>query len=363
VAIERRRRSGRHTDANHFHRLAGMGNSFNPRQNASIIRTETAVIKLARFAMALLFLQCLPVAAADQNCMNEYYRSKPAGCVDVILSQLRTATRSKSDPSTVIGFLAQLFVMSPAEKARILDNEPSDYIRSVDLVALHRAGLPDDSRKFADKYRLTALLQKLEASRLAPLSSVIPSSTPADNDLLIGAYMASGDTAFIARILENFSSADDGMVSDAMRLGFMNSKFGPSSTPQGRENVMMPAACEKYQCKTDRAKFLRVLTLASAFWALQSLGRQDEGIKKTFDRFFEDDARLKNLRAGEGAAFGNYLTALAVFAAFKPDQTSGEVDLTSATMSKAASAYETLEPAHKVFDHIEAYVKSGKPAK
>lgn len=190
-----------------------------------------------------------------------------------------------------------------------------------------------------------------------------PSTTPADNDLLIGAYMASGDTAFIERILANFSSADDDMAGDAMRLGFMSSKFGPNVTPKGRENVMMPAACARYQCKTDRAQFFRVLTLASAFWALQSLAQQDEGIRKTFDRFFEADARLKHLRAAEGAAFGNYLTAIAVFAAFKPDKASGEVDLTSTAMGKAASAYENLEPAHKVFDHIEAYVKSGKPAK
>jgi hypothetical protein len=175
--------------------------------------------------------------------------------------------------------------------------------------------------------------------------------------------MASGDTALIERILANFSSADDGMVGDAMRLGYMNSKFGPNFTPKGRENVMAPAACAKYQCKVDRAKFLRVLTLASAFWALQSLAQQDDGIRKTFAGFFERDARLKNLRAGEEAAFGNYLTALAVFAAFKPDKASGEVDLTSTAMGKAASAYETLEPAAKVFEHIEAYVKSGKPAK
>jgi hypothetical protein len=313
--------------------------------------------------MALLFLQIWPAGAADQNCMNDYYRSKPAGCVDSVLSQFRTAPRSKSDPSTVIGFLAQVFVTSPAEKQRLLNDEPSDYVRSMDLMALYRAGLLDDARTFAEKYQLAALLQKLESGRLAPLATVSPSSIPADNDLLIGAYMASGDTTFIARILGNFSSADDGMVSDAMRLGFMNSKFGPTFTPKGRENAMAPAACEKYQCKTDRAKFLRVLTLASAFWALQSLGRQDDGIRKTFAGFFERDARLKNLLAGEGAAFGNYLTALAVFAAFKPNQDSGQIDLTSTAMNKAASAYEALEPAHKVFEHIEAYVKSGKPAK
>lgn len=320
--------------------------------------------KLPWIALALLLLLSRPAAAAGQNCMHDYYRSKPAGCVESILSPFRTEPRSKSDPSTVIGFLAQLFVMSPAEKQRALKDEPSDYVRSMHLLALYRAGLTDDARTFSDKHQLQALLQKLETNRLAPLATLSPSSTPADNDLLIGAYMASGDTAFIERILANFSSADDGMAGDAMRLGFMSSKFGPNFTPEGRENVMMPAACAKYQCKTDRARFFRVLTLASAFWALQSLGQQDEGIRKTFDRFFEGDARLKNLRAGEGAAFGNYLTALTMAAAFKPDRpSSSDVDQTYASMNKAASAYENLEPAHKVFDHIEAYVKSGKPAK
>ena len=174
--------------------------------------------------------------------------------------------------------------------------------------------------------------------------------------------MASGDTALIARILENFSSADDGMVSDAMRLGFMNSKFGPSVTPKDRPNVMAPRPAQKYQCKTDPAKFFRVLTLSSAFWALQSLGRQDDGIKKTFAGFFERDARLKKLLAGEGAAFGNYLTALTMFSVFKPDQ-AGDTDQTVTSMNKAALAYENLEPANKVFEHIETYVKSGKPKK
>ena len=323
---------------------------------------EDALVKIPGIAILLVLVQLGSAAAANTDCMSHYYRSKPADCIDSTLSQLRTATRSKSDPSTVIGFLAQLFVTSPAEKARILNDEPSDYIRSVDLVALHRAGLAEDARQFAEKYQLSALLGKLQASRLAPLATVIPSSTPADNDLLIGAYMASGDTAFITRILQNFSSADDGMASDAMRLGFMQSKFGPNFAPKGREAVMAAAACEKYQCKTDRARFLRVLTLASAFWALQSLGRQDDGIEKTFAGFFERDARLKLLRAGEEAAFGNYLTALTVFSVFKPDQ-AGDADQTVTSMNKAALAYENLEPANKVFEPIEAYVKAGKPKK
>jgi hypothetical protein len=321
---------------------------------------------MARFLcvlIAILFVQSCPAEAADQNCMNDYYRTKRPDCVDSILSQLRQAPRSGSDPATAIGFLAQLFVVSPGERQRILNDEPSEYIRSMDLVALYRAGLLDDARKFADKIDRSRLLQKLETDQLKYLAAVRPSSTPADNDLLIGAYMASGDTVFIERILQNFSSADDGAVSDALRMGYMNSKFGPNLTPKGRENVMAPAGCAKYQCKTDPTKFLRVLTLSSAFWALQSLAQQDEGIKTTFAGFFERDKRFKNLRAAEQAAFGNYLTALIVIVPLKDSHSSTGADQAYAAMSKAASAYENLEPASTVFGHIEALTESGTKSK
>ena len=171
------------------------------------------------------------------------------------------------------------------------------------------------------------------------------------------------DTALIKRILENFSGADDGTVSDALRLGYMKSKFGPNLVATGRENVMAPAACAKYQCKTDPAKFFRVLTLASGFWALQSLAQNDEGIRKTLAGFFERDARLKQLRAGEEAAFGNYMTALTMSAVLKPEKASTEADEGYSAMDKAASAYEALEPAASVYGHIEAFTRSDKPLK
>ena len=315
-------------------------------------------------AMALLLVHCGTACAADQDCMPVYYRTKAPHCVDEVLSQLAQAG-AKSEPSTSIGFLAQLFVASPGEKQRILDGETSDRVRAVQLVALFRAGLRDDARLFAEKSRLSAMLAKLEAAPPPPLSAVEPSSTPGDNDLLIGAYMASGDAALIQRILDNFSRAEDGMASDAMRMGYMNSKFGPTLTPQGREeNVMARAGCAKYQCRTDPAKFLRVLTLSSAFWALQSLGQSDEGIRKTFVAFFDRDARLKNLLAGEQAAFSHYATALVLLATFKPDQPSSkEAEPALASMSKAALAYENLEPARDVFSRIEGFVKSGKQPK
>jgi hypothetical protein len=293
--------------------------------------------------------------------MNDYYRTKRPGCLDSMLTQFRQAPRSKSDPNTIIGFLAQLFVTSPEEKQRILNDEPSDYVRSLDLVALYRAGLLDDARKFADKIDRSRLLQKLETDQLKPLAMVRPSSTPADNDLLIGAYMASGDAAYIQRILENFSSADDGMVSDGLRMGFMQSKFGPTLVPKERESVTVRAACAKYQCKADPAKLYRLLTLSSAFWALQSLAKNDEGISKTLAGFFEGDTRLKNLLAIEQTGFGNYVTTLAMVAGLKLDPASTEASPAYVAMSKAASAYENLESARNVFGHIEALTKSGRP--
>ena len=314
--------------------------------------------RLLYVAIALLGIQCSP-AAADQNCMTGYYRTKQPACVDSVLSQMRAGPNA--DPSAVIGFLAQIFSTSPAEKQRILQLEASSYVKSVKLVALYGAGLTEDAQKFAEENQITATLQKIEKNQPAKLAVVRPSSNAADNDLLIGAYMASGDTSFIERILANFSSADDDMAGIAMRMGFMKSKFGPNMTAEGRDNVMAKMACDKYACKTEPAKFFRVLTLASGFWALQSLSSADDGIKKTFTGFFANDPRLKNLFAAEQAAFGNYLTALTMLAVFKPDPK--DRDKTAENMSKAASAFENLEPAGKTFDHIEAYVKGGKKAK
>src|SRR5204862_7872596 len=97
--------------------------------------------RLLYVAIALLCLQCSPAGAADgQNCMASYYHTKPAACVDSVLSQLgQMGPGTKSDPSAVIGFLAQIFSTSPAEKQRILQGEASAYVKSVKLAALYGA--------------------------------------------------------------------------------------------------------------------------------------------------------------------------------------------------------------------------------
>lgn len=301
------------------------------------------------FALAFMCFFCAVGVASAQQCMTSYYREKSPACIDQVLAQFRQMPPNpRSEPSTIIGFLAQIFRGSVQERERILKAESSDYVKSVMLLSLYRASLPDDAQKFATANALSTLSEKLRGMRLVALDAVKPSSIPGDNDLLIGAYMASGNAALIQRILENYSSADDAMAGDGFRMGLMMSKFGPGMAPKGRNAVMVQAACAKYQCKEDQTKLLRVMTLGTAFWSLQSLSGQDDGVKKALSDFFARDARLKSLFAIEQTAFGNYLTAMVVVTTMKADQTGVDRE-TYAAMDKSASIYENLGSAKEAF--------------
>ena len=308
-------------------------------------------------AFALVLLSSLPAvdSAGAQQCMASYYRAKSPACADEVLAQFRQPPSRGSEP--MIGFVAQVFRDSAQERERILNAASSDYVKSVILLLLYRAGLPDDAQKFAIANNLSVPLEKLRRTGIVALDAVKPSSVPGDNDLLIGAYMASGDTALIQRILANYSSADDAMAGDGFRIGLMMSKFGPGLTPKGRTAATMDAACTKYQCKQDPTRLLRVLTLATALWSLQSLSVQDDGVGKTLSDFFARDARLKTLLTAEQAAFGNYVAALAFFAAFGDDHKEGDRAQMYEVMSKSASIYENLGSAGDAFEPFNSLKK------
>ncbi len=301
------------------------------------------------FAFALAVLCFCPAVAGAQPwppCMTRYYREKPPACLDDVLTHLRQKPPSSGyEPSTIIGFLAWIFRSSPQQRDRILKAESTDYVKSVLLLSLYRAGLPEDAQKFAAANNLSALSEKLRGMRLVALDAVKPSSVLEDNELLVGAYMASGDTALVQRVLENYSSADDAMAGDGLRIGLMMSKFGADLAPKGRNPVTTQVACAKYRCKEDEMKLRRVWTLATAMWSLRSLSGQDDRIKKTLADFFARDARLKNLFDIEQAAFGNYMTAVMYVTVFKAENTT-EV---YAAMEKSASNYEGLGSAKEAF--------------
>jgi hypothetical protein len=191
----------------------------------------------------LCFFAAVGIANAQQ-CMTNYYRAKAPACLDEVLAQIRQMPpNARAEPSAAIGFLAQIFKDSPRERERVLKGELSDNVKSVVLNSLYRAGLPQDAQNFATANNLSVPPENLRATRLVALDAVKPSSIPSDSDLLIGAYMASGNAALVQRILDNYSTADDAMAGDGFRIGLMMSKFGPGLAPKGRNAVTTPAAC------------------------------------------------------------------------------------------------------------------------
>jgi hypothetical protein len=100
-------------------------------------KARLAILKNTLIAFALtLFYFCSDTAfAGGQECMASYYLTKSPACVDDILTQIRQKPPSSRRPDNLVGFFAQLFRTSPQERERILKAEPSDYIKTIDLLA------------------------------------------------------------------------------------------------------------------------------------------------------------------------------------------------------------------------------------
>lgn len=275
-------------------------------------------------AFALVFLTNLGTARAapaGQDCYVTFYQTKDAKCIDQLIDMVRkqeaSGSQARSAPQAAIGFLAQIFREYPEQKERLLAENASPRLKSVYLAALVRAGELEVARKYADAIGWPDGFNRYRNEGVLPLNSAKPVADPGENDLLIGAYMASGNTEYVTRILANYRSADDGMVSDAIRIALMSNKFGPRLTPPGREGAMARVACDKYQCKVNLSNYMRLMTLASGLWALRSLAQHDEGIKKALVDFFKGEPRIQKLSAREDAAFTNYLTLVVAYAGIK----------------------------------------------
>jgi hypothetical protein len=289
-----------------------------------------AVTLGAIFRILSLLLLVLPgtaaIAADDPNCITDFYQQKNESCIDAVI---KSVPNIEGRPANIqgghinpgqLGFFADLFMTDPRQKARILALDAPPAAKLLFTEALYEAGLETEAQTYGEASGFADALKSMRAMVLVQIKQLKPAANPADNDILIGAYMASGNTGYIKSILENFSSASDDMARDALRLSFVQTKFGPAATPPGREQVMMKAACLKYECQKGMLGIMRVMTLSSAFWALQSLSQRDAGIKSTLAGFFENDPRLKRLVADESNAFGNYMTTLALTAAIKDNE-------------------------------------------
>lgn len=265
-----------------------------------------------------------------------FYRTKDAACLDRLVATLDNAP-PRIDNGAIIGFFAALFDSAPELRRKLLDEVRSDRAAEFYLVALRRAGLADEVRRFAS----TRKLEDAAPADVTPLRTVMPVLVALDNDLLIGAYMATGDLSYIDHILENLRTSRDGMAADAIRIGLVMGKFGGAGAP-GRRNIMIIAACWKYGCPKSQASkdMMRTLTMASAVWAIGSLAKNDVAIKQELDRFFQTDSRLAAIFAKEQNAFTNYLTLVTLWTV-KKDQS---LDAALTDYERLGAADSMLKP-------------------
>jgi hypothetical protein len=296
------------------------------------------LIRGIAFVVALCASTAVAQTPAD-DCALTYYRDKSEACLSATLAALSDASSVKPEVNVaMVGFLAGVITSTPKMEAKILAAVGPPAMKTTILMALDRAGRDEAARSFAQNEHLQAALAGLESERPPRLGEVKPRSDAADNDLLIGAFMATADPAYIKAILGNFSAATDDQIRDAVRVALMQARFGEHD-PRGGYQRLARHVCGKYQCRRDLSTFSRVMTLSGAYWALASLAATDPTIRKTNQAFLDADWRVKAIERNEQDAFAAYLEILSAWTAAKGDPDSADK---AKSEDALLSAYENL---------------------
>jgi len=293
-------------------------------------------------ALALALSASASVAQTpSDDCASTYYRDRSEACLNATLAALQDATSVKPEINpAMVGFLAGVIKSTPTREATIVAAVGPPAMKTTILMALNRAGRDETARSFAQSENLQAALAGLDSELPPRLDEVKPRSAAADNDMMIGAFMATGDPAYIRAILGNFSAAEDDQIRDAVRVALMQARFGEHD-PRGGYQRLARVACGKYQCRRDFSAFSRIMTLSAAYWALGSLAGNDDIIRKTSVAFLDADPRVKALEQNEQDAFAAYLERLAVWNAAKSDPDAAEEAKSNDAL---LSGYENLGP-------------------
>jgi len=212
----------------------------------------------------------------------------------------------------LIGELSGIFITDQTCTRKILSarNRLSGYTKVAILNALIRAESYEAAKEFSSKNSLNRQLEHFRDTK--SIKTTISEFQPTTNDLLIGAYSSTGDNLYIDNILQNFKTADKKMVKDAIRFGFMYSKFGkPSSPDKDHFANIAQSLKKKYYNEKDPKPFSRLMTLSTAFWALNSLAQNDKNLAKHLKQFFLE-GELKDIFLIEQNHFSNYLTGLVI---------------------------------------------------
>lgn len=272
------------------------------------------------FTVGLLALTSLIGQAEAQTaqpgaCLFTHFKTKSPACADEVLGLSASVSPGAFDPGMPpIGFLAEVFLRSPTERARILAAPDRPGSGVFILTALLRAGLAEEAGRFAADAKLQSLFERMRALQMATLPEITATGTAAskDTEFLAGAYGASGSRRYLDLILAAFDGADERDAAIGLRLGLLTAKWGAAVAPTGHRSQILRNFCTQVDCKAKQPDAMRILGLMAAYGTVSTIAREDAETKKVLDAAFAKRKALKDILAAEQAYLTNYGTALTV---------------------------------------------------
>lgn len=275
----------------------------------------TRLIAASSLALAGLVGQAEAQSAQPGSCLFTQFKTKSRTCVDQVLglaAGLGPGAFHAGIPP--IGFLAEILLRSPTERARILAAPGSPGASIYVMAALLRAGLTEEAERLAAQTNGTPILDGLKAMRMSTLPGIVAAGTVAakDTELLAGAYGASGNRRYLDLLLGTFDDTDEKAAGIGLRLGLLTARWGASFAPAGHRSQILKNFCGAYDCKAKPPETVRILGIMATYGTLSTIAREDAGTKKRLDAALAKRKALKAILAEEQASLDNYGMALTV---------------------------------------------------
>ncbi|WP_157059374.1 hypothetical protein [Bathymodiolus septemdierum thioautotrophic gill symbiont] len=237
-----------------------------------------------------------------------------------------------SNHQWTIGFLSGIFKKYPKIRKEILNKSTSKFVQGAFLISLYRANIPNEAEKYAAS-NLSEKWSNYYKTRILSLEEVIPRDTPSENDLLLGAFAATGTKQYIYNMLYYFEKENIEKITDAIKVGLLIEKFGPEMTPKkGYKTKITSAFVKKYNAKNDIKSYLHLMTMGVAIWSIRSNMKKDDNLKKLFEDFLSKNKILKPILKSEINYLSNYIVDFIGYNATK-----------SNILKKSLDRYESLE--------------------
>jgi hypothetical protein len=284
--------------------------------------------------------------------METYHIDHDRSCLENVAKALKA--NQTDDGETIVGFMAETLRSAPEARAiySIPDLQPrakASLARAFDLLGEHNNLRGFFSALFGGGGEEDG--DSAEASAAKPdLDTLVSHDDVNTNDLLIGAFMASGNQDHLARILRNYDTADDQMTADALREGMLLLRYWTHPTQVDRTPVktMLKLGCDRYGCKPRTHSEGRLMTLSTAYWAFFKHSAKDDGFRDAMNVYRARHLQFALAEAQERAAADNYASLSIAYATRKDDL----------TLAKAFDAYESFRPLSEVLPRFTLLAKA-----